>query len=124
MAKSVFNFSDHQDLITFNIGSHSFDYSPSDDKEQALSQKADELKEKSAEFEVTGDEWGLRQQIKVLLDEFFALLFNEDAPTAIYQACGQNTVSYFRLFFKIIDHIHKVNQQRLNDETFKKYLAE
>ena len=89
-----------------------------------LEKKSAELKTKAEQIDESGTEWELRKELKDLLDEFFTAAFDDEAPQKLYDACGQNTISYLKLFLQIADALREVNEERQNDEAFKKYLAE
>ena len=121
----TYNFDGNQDTITFNIGSVSLDFNPTDEKSKAMVENAEQLKKKSEAIDKgDGDEWQLRREIKELLDESFTLIFDDTAPQQLYKASGENTISYLRLFLQIAEAIKETNEEKQNDETFKKYLAE
>lgn len=121
----TYNFDGNQDTITFNIGSVSLDFNPTDEKSKAMVENAEQLKKKSEAIDKEdGDEWQLRREIKELLDESFTLIFDGTAPQKLYKASGENTISYLRLFLQIAEAIKETNEEKQNDETFKKYLAE
>ena len=121
----TYNFDGNQDAITFNIGSVSLDFNPTDERSKAIAEKAERLIKKSETIDKKdGDEWQLRREVKELLDESLAFIFDEAAPQKLYKASGENTISYLRLFLKIAEAIKETNEEKQNDETFKKYLAE
>lgn len=121
----TYNFDGNQDAITFNIGSVSLDFNPTDEKSKAIAENAERLIKKSETIDKKdGDEWQLRREVKELLDESLAFIFDEAVPQKLYKASGENTISYLRLFLKIAEAIKETNEEKQNDETFKKYLAE
>ncbi|HFI2472224.1 TPA: hypothetical protein ACGO11_000555 [Streptococcus suis] len=120
---NTFNLIGNADLITFNLGSHSLEFNPTDKKSQELAEKADELKAKAENLE-DGNEWEVRKQIKVLLDDFFSVMFDAEAPSKIYEASGENTWNYLKVFLQISNAVLETKKRQENDETFKKYLAE
>ncbi|XCY66657.1 hypothetical protein ABG807_04110 [Streptococcus iniae] len=66
----------------------------------------------------------LRKSVKDVLDDVFITMFDKDAPQKIYEACGEHTWTYLNAFLQIAEHLQEIKEQRANDETFKKYLAE
>lgn len=120
----TYNFGNLKDVTTFNIGDVTLEFQPTDEKSEMLEKKSAELKAKAEQIDESGTEWELRKELKDLLDEFFTAAFDGEAPQKLYDACGQNTISYLRLFLQIADALREVNEERQNDEAFKKYLAE
>lgn len=120
----TYNFGDLKDVTTFNIGDVTLEFKATDEKSEMLEKKSAELKAKAEQIDESGTEWELRKELKDLLDEFFAAAFDDEAPQKLYDACGQNTISYLKLFLQIADALREVNEERQNDEAFKKYLAE
>lgn len=120
----TYNFGDLKDVTTFNIGDVTLEFKATDEKSEMLEKKSAELKAKAEQIDESGTEWELRKELKDLLDEFFTAAFDGEAPQKLYDACGQNTISYLRLFLQIADALREVNEERQNDEAFKKYLAE
>ena len=51
-------------------------------------------------------------------------MFDADAPQKIYESAGENTISYLKIFLQISGAVQDEQEAKLNDETFKKYLAE
>lgn len=119
----IYNLVGSDETITFNIGDYSLEFHSSDEKSKAVSDKAIELKEKAEKIS-DENEWEARKEIKNLLDEFFAVLFDEEAPQKIYQSAGENTISYLKIFSQISQAIETEQDKKANDENFKKYLAE
>lgn len=120
----TYNFGDLKDVTTFNIGDVTLEFKATDEKSEMLEKKSAELKSKAEQIDESGTEWELRKELKDLLDEFFTAAFDGEAPQKLYDACGQNTISYLKLFLQIADALREVNEERQNDEAFKKYLAE
>lgn len=120
----TYNFGDLKDVTTFNIGDVTLEFKATDEKSEMLEKKSAELKAKAEQIDESGTEWELRKELKDLLDEFFTAAFDADTPQKLYDACGQNTISYLKLFLQIADALREVNEERQNDEAFKKYLAE
>ena len=120
----TYNFGDLKDVTTFNIGDVTIEFKATDEKSEMLEKKSAELKAKAEQIDESGTEWELRKELKDLLDEFFTAAFDADTPQKLYDACGQNTISYLKLFLQIADALREVNEERQNDEAFKKYLAE
>lgn len=120
----TYNFGDLKDVTTFNIGDVTLEFKATDEKSEMLEKKSAELKAKAEQIDESGTEWELRKELKDLLDEFFTATFDGEAPQKLYDACGQNTISYLKLFLQIADALREVNEERQNDEAFKKYLAE
>ncbi|HFU3713956.1 TPA: hypothetical protein ACGPDC_001306 [Streptococcus suis] len=120
---NTFNLLGNDDSITFNIGDFTLTFTQTDAKSKAVSEKAVELKDKADTIK-EGDEWENRESIKGLLDDFFSTMFDADAPVKIYQAAGENTWSYLKVFLQIAEAIMETKKKQENDETFKKYLAE
>ncbi|HEM2534172.1 hypothetical protein RJW49_03785 [Streptococcus suis] len=120
---NTFNLLGNDDSITFNIGDFTLTFVPTDAKSKTVSEKAVELKDKADNIK-EGDEWENREIIKDLLDDFFSTMFDADAPGKIYQAAGENTWSYLKVFLQMIEAIMETKKKQENDETFKKYLAE
>ena len=120
----TYNFGDLKDVTTFNIGDVTLEFKATDEKSEMLEKKSAELKAKAEQIDESGTEWELRKELKDLLDEFFTAAFDADTPQKLYDACGQNTISYLKLFQQIADALREVNEERQNDEAFKKYLAE
>lgn len=120
----TYNFGNLKDVTTFNIGDVILEFQPTDEKSEMLEKKSAELKAKAEQIDESGTEWELRKELKDLLDEFFTAAFDADTPQKLYDACGQNTISYLKLFLQIADALREVNEERQNDEAFKKYLAE
>ena len=120
----TYNFGDLKDVTTFNIGDVTLEFKATDEKSEMLEKKSAELKAKAEQIDESGTEWELRKELKDLLDEFFTAAFDDEAPQKLYDACGQNTISYLKLFLQIADALREVNEERQNDEAFKKYLAE
>lgn len=120
---NTFNLNTNDSLITFNLGDFSLEFNPSDDKSKAIFDKANEVK-LAAENLTEGDEWENRKSIKELLDDFLATFFDSEAPEKVYNAAGQNTWNYLKVFLQISEAILEVRKKQENDETFKKYLAE
>ena len=120
----TYNFGDLKDVTTFNIGDVTLEFKATDEKSEMLEKKSAELKAKAEQIDESGTEWELRKELKDLLDEFFTAAFDGEAPQKLYNACGQNTISYLKLFLQIADALREVNEERQNDEAFKKYLAE
>jgi hypothetical protein len=120
----TYNFGDLKDVTTFNIGDVTLEFKATDEKSEMLEKKSAELKAKAEQIDESGTEWELRKELKDLLDEFFTAAFDGEAPQKLYDACGQNTISYLKLFLQIADALREVNEERQNDEAFKKYLAE
>lgn len=120
----TYNFGNIKDVTTFNIGDLTLEFAPSDAKSESLANKAIELKEKADQFDKSGTEWEQRKELKSLMDEFFEMMFDEDTPEKLYDACGQNTITYLKLFLMMAEAVQEVNEKKQNDETFKKYLAE
>ena len=119
----IYNLVGSDEVITFNIGDYSLEFHSSDENSKAVSDKAIELKEK-AENISDENEWEARKEIKNLLDEFFAVMFDEEAPQKIYRSAGENTISYLKIFLQISQAIETEQEKKANDENFKKYLAE
>lgn len=119
----IINLTGNEEVIDFKLGNLSLVFNATDAKSEALSKKAEELKEKADKLEGE-DEWKNRKVIKELLDDFFAVMFDKDTPLAIYQACGENTWTYLKVFLQISDGLVEVKKKQENDEIFKKYLAE
>ena len=122
MAK-IYNLAGDDEIITFNIGDFSLDVSLSDAKSEILVEKAKELKEKSQHIN-DDNEWQARKEVKELLDDVFTAMFDADAPQKIYESAGENTISYLKIFLQISGAVQDEQEAKLNDETFKKYLAE
>lgn len=122
MAK-IYNLVGDDEIITFNIGDLSLDVSLSDAKSEILVEKAKELKEKGQHIN-DDNEWQARKEVKELLDDFFTAMFDADAPQKIYKSAGENTISYLKIFLQISGAVQDEQEAKLNDETFKKYLAE
>lgn len=120
---NTFNLLGNDDSITFNIGDFTLTFTQTDAKSKAVSEKAVELKDKADTIK-EGDEWENRESIKSLLDDFFSTMFDADAPGKIYQATGENTWSYLKVFLQMAEAIMETKKKQENDETFKKYLAE
>ena len=120
----TYNFGDLKDVTTFNIGDVTLEFKATDEKSEMLEKKSAELKSKAEQIDESGTEWELRKELKDLLDEFFTAAFDGEAPQKLYDACGQNTISYLKLFLQIANALREVNEERQNDEAFKKYLAE
>ena len=120
----TYNFGDLKDVTTVNIGDVTLEFKATDEKSEMLEKKSAELKAKAEQIDESGTEWELRKELKDLLDEFFTAAFDGEAPQKLYDACGQNTISYLKLFLQIADALREVNEERQNDEAFKKYLAE
>lgn len=120
----TYNFGNLKDVTTFNIGDVTLEFKATDEKSEMLEKKSAELKTKAEQIDESGTEWELRKELKDLLDEFFTAAFDGEAPQKLYDACGQNTISYLKLFLQIADALREVNEERQNDEAFKKYLAE
>lgn len=120
----IYNLTGADEAVTFNIGDLTLSFNPSDGKSKAISKKAQELKDKAATISEDSDEWAIREEIKGLLDDFLATLFDDEAPNNIYDVVGQNTWSYLKVFLQIAEVIQHEQQEKLNDENFKKYLAE
>lgn len=120
----IYNLTGADEAVTFNIGDLTLSFNPSDEKSKAISKKAQELKDKAATISEDSDEWAIREEIKGLLDDFLATLFDDEAPNNIYDVVGQNTWSYLKVFLQIAEVIQHEQQEKLNDENFKKYLAE
>ena len=120
----TYNFGNLKDVTTFNIGDVTLEFKATDEKSEMLEKKSAELKAKAEQIDESGTEWELRKELKDLLDEFFTAAFDGEAPQKLYDACGQNTISYLKLFLQIADALREVNEERQNDEAFKKYLAE
>ncbi|HEQ2107294.1 TPA: hypothetical protein VKH48_001221 [Streptococcus pyogenes] len=120
----TYNFGNIKDVTTFNIGDLTLEFAPSDAKSESLAEKAVELKEKADRFDKSGTEWEQRKELKSLMDEFFTMMFDEDTPQKLYEVCGQNTITYLKLFLMMAEAVQEVNEKKQNDETFKKYLAE
>ena len=122
---NIINLAGNDNRVTFNFGEFSLDFNPTDEKSEAISNKASDLKTKADQIKEDGENvWETRKTIKGLLDEFFGIMFDGDAPVKIFEACGQNTLSYLKVFMQIAETIQKEQQKQLNDENFKKYLAE
>ena len=117
----TYNFGNLKDVTTFNIGDVTLEFQPTDEKSEMLEKKSAELKTKAEQIDESGTEWELRKELKDFLDEFFTAAFDADTPQKLY---GQNTISYLKLFLQIADALREVNEERQNDEAFKKYLAE
>lgn len=114
-------------VISFNFGSFELNYQTSDKKDGALQAKSRELVDKTNSFkdkEAEMNDQENRQAIKPLIDEFFGTMFDADAPQKIYEAAGENTWSYLNVFLQISNNLEKEWNKKLNDENFKKYLAE
>ncbi|MGT2969121.1 hypothetical protein [Streptococcus azizii] len=120
---NTFNLLGHDDSITFNLGDFTLKFIPTDAKSKEVSEKALELKEKANTIK-EGNEWENRESIKALLDDFFSVMFDAEAPGKIYQVAGENTWNYLKVFLQIAEAIMKTKKKQENDETFKKYLAE
>lgn len=120
---NIYNLTGNDSVITFNIGDITLEYTPSDKKEKALSEKAAEV-EKKAQNLKEGDEWENRALIKALIDECFSVVFDQDVTQKIYQQAGENTFMYLKIFFQVAEAIKEVNEKSADDEVFKKYLAE
>ncbi|HEM4630554.1 TPA: hypothetical protein U1Z87_001466 [Streptococcus suis] len=120
---NTFNLLGNDDSITFNIGDFTLTFVPTDAKSKAVSEKAVELKDKADTIK-EGNEWENRESIKGLLDDFFSTMFDADAPGKIYQAAGENTWNYLKVFLQMAEVIMETKKKQENDETFKKYLAE
>lgn len=120
----IYNLTGADEAVTFNIGDLTLSFNPSDEKSKAISKKAQELKNKAATISEDSDEWAIREEIKGLLDDFLATLFDDEAPNNIYDVVGRNTWSYLKVFLQIAEVIQQEQQEKLNDENFKKYLAE
>ncbi|HEM6509305.1 TPA: hypothetical protein U2E14_000926 [Streptococcus suis] len=120
---NTFNLLGNDESIIFNIGELSLKFVPTDAKSQEVSEKTIELQTKADNIK-EGDEWENRESIKGLLDDFFSTMFDADAPGKIYQAAGENTWSYLKVFLQMAEAIMETKKRQENDETFKKYLAE
>lgn len=114
-------------VLSFDFGEFSLDYRATDKRDAQIQDKAIELKDKVDAFqkEAEGmDDKGGRKALKPLVDEFFVAMFDEDAPQKIYEAAGENTWNYLDVFLQISATIQKEWKKKINDDNFKKYLAE
>ncbi|HFI0945166.1 TPA: hypothetical protein ACGO1F_001443 [Streptococcus suis] len=114
-------------VLSFNFGAFDLDYQTNDTKDAKLQAKSRELVDKANAFkdkEAEMNDQEYRQVIKPLIDEFFSTMFDDDAPQKIYEAAGENTWTYLDVFLQISNNIQKEWNKKLNDENFKKYLAE
>lgn len=122
----TYNFDTNQDAIVFNVGDVSLEFLPSDEQAKNLSLKADELKARAEQLsdDTTDDAWETMAKFKALLDEFFEMMFDKEAPQKLYEAVHQNTMAYIKLFFHIAKALKEVSEERQNDEYFKQFLSE
>lgn len=122
----VYNLAEKDEKITFDFGTYSLDFYSSDKKSKEVSDKAEELKKESDNLGKTeeGNEWELRDKLKKMLDEFFSIMFDDEAPQKIYQSAGENTISYLQIFLEISNAVKIENEKRFNDKAFEKYLSE
>lgn len=123
--KTVIDFGSK--VLSFDFGEFSLDYRATDAKDAEIQNKAVELEEKVDAYQTDADKLNDqegRKALKPLVDEFFASMFDEDAPQKIYDAAGQNTWNYLNGFLQVSARIQKEWKKKLNDENFKKYLAE
>lgn len=114
-------------VLSFNFGAFDLDYQTNDTKDAKLQAKSRELVDKANAFkdkEAEMNDQEYRQAIKPLIDEFFSTMFDDDTPQKIYEAAGENTWTYLDVFLQISNNIQKEWNKKLNDENFKKYLAE
>ena len=114
-------------VLSFNFGAFDLDYIMDDAKDAVLQSKARELDAKGKELQGKEDDLNdeeSRKEVKPLIDEFFTTMFDDAAPKKIYEAAGNNTWNYLNVFMQISVNINKEWNKKLNDETFKKYLAE
>ncbi|VTT17752.1 hypothetical protein [Streptococcus dysgalactiae] len=114
-------------VLTFDFGEFTLDYRATDKKDGELQAKSRELVDKSNAFkdkEAEMNDQENRQAIKPLLDEFFSTMFDSDATKKIYGVVGENTWNYLNVFLQISNNLEKEWNKKLNDENFKKYLAE
>lgn len=114
-------------VLTFDFGEFTLDYRATDKKDGELQSKSRELVDKSNAFkdkEAEMNDQENRQAIKPLLDEFFSTMFDSDATKKIYEVVGENTWNYLNVFLQISNNLEKEWNKKLNDENFKKYLAE
>ncbi|MGT2866614.1 hypothetical protein [Streptococcus fryi] len=113
--------------LSFNFGAFNLDYFASDKKDKQVQDKAVELEQKvdayQADADTMNDQEG-RKALKPLIDEFFEAMFDADAPQKIYDAVGENTWNYLNVFLQVSATIQKEWKKKLNDDNFKKYLAE
>ena len=113
--------------LTFNFGDFTLDYQSDDAKETAVLTKSEELTKKASEYEAKESEMAYKDSmvaIKQLIDEFFEVAFDATAPQKIYEAAGKNTWNYLNVFMQISAKIREDRDKKLNDENFKKFLAE
>lgn len=120
---NIINLVGNDNRLVFDLGEHQLVFIPTDERSKAVTEKANDLKKRSENIN-EDDEWVARKAIKELIDEIFTTMFDEDAPRKIYQAAGENTWSYLKIFMKISETVKQEQQKQLNDEEFKKYLAE
>ncbi|HFI0449114.1 TPA: hypothetical protein ACGOY6_001344 [Streptococcus suis] len=120
---NIINLVGNNNRLVFDLGEHQLVFIPTDERSKAVTEKANDLKKRSENIN-EDDEWVARKAIKELIDEIFTTMFDEDAPRKIYQAAGENTWSYLKIFMKISETVKQEQQKQLNDEEFKKYLAE
>lgn len=111
-------------VISFSFGEFNLDYHASDKKDADIQNKAIELEKKADSLPKDANDQEGRKVIKPLIDEFFTATFDEDAPQKIYEAVGENTWNYLDVFLQVSATIQKEWKKKLNDENFKKYLAE
>ncbi|HEM4137346.1 TPA: hypothetical protein U1W51_000913 [Streptococcus suis] len=127
MSNNIINLNLGTKALTFNFGEFNLDYLSDDEKDDKLRIKSQELTEKASALEskeAEMDDREIRQNIKSLIDEFFEILFDADAPQKIYEAAGKHTWNYLNVFLQISASIQKEWDKKRNDENFKKYLAE
>lgn len=114
-------------VLSFDFGEFSLDYRATDKKDAQIQDKAVELEGKVGAYqkdaENMNDKEG-RKALKPMVDEFFVAMFDEDAPQKIYEVAGENTWNYLNVFLQVSATIQKEWKKKLNDENFKKYLAE
>lgn len=111
-------------VISFSFGEFNLDYHASDKKDADIQNKVIELEKKADSLPKDANDQEGRKVIKPLIDEFFTATFDEDAPQKIYEAVGENTWNYLDVFLQVSATIQKEWKKKLNDENFKKYLAE
>ena len=99
-------------VLSFDFGEFSLDYRTTDKKDAQI-QDVVNMNDKEG-----------RKALKPMVDEFFVAMFDEDAPQKIYEVAGENTWNYLNVFLQVSATIQKEWKKKLNDENFKKYLAE
>lgn len=120
----TFNFDTEQDAIEFKIGDVTLTYLPSDDEVKELVEKATAFEERAKEISETNDAWEASSEVKTLLDDFFAAMFDEKTPEKLYKAVHKRTTTYTKLFFYIAATLKEVSEEQQNDEYFKQFLSE